>query len=87
MVVLIALMPLLMSYTLTAQATGWSLPDQGLKLKSTRPSASKSTPARCSPDGLVCASVQTQRVARQHDFPAWSDRCAGHLGALGPAAA
>ena len=82
---LIALMPLMMSYTLTTQATGWSLPDQGLKLQ-VHPTLSVQVDptTRCSPDGLVCASVQTKRVARRHDFPAWSDRCAGHLGALGP---
>ena len=57
-------MPLLISYTLTTQATGWSLPDQGLKLQ-VHPTLSVQVDptARCSPDGLVCASVQTQRVA------------------------
>ena len=84
--VILALLPFLLTYTLPAQNAGpWTLERDGLRLTTHASLIRQREPnTRCMSSHQTCVNVTTLRVSRLHELPAWSEQCAQNLGPISP---
>ena len=80
--IMMAILPLVLTYTLPAQSGGpWILERDGLHLKTHAALSRQSKPdTRCMTNHQTCVTVTTLRVSRLRELPLWSKICSGHLG-------
>ena len=81
---IIALLPFLVTYTLPQQSDGlWTLKRDGLQLTVHASLLPQSQPnKRCTSNHRACVTATTLRVSRLHELPAWSKQCASALGPI-----